>query len=206
MENTLSDVEKARLPDANQAGMLTALMTLSFPLVLGQPVLADVDRIVVSTDWATGSYSIAAQPDCPRNITAALTDADNSVKTGTVTITGEDVEGNTITETMTPDGIGGGKALVGTKMFAKITSVVIGATTGGLAGTDKLVVGVGTAIGIPWTLLHAAAIRHVYLAGVRIASPVVTVGPATSSVDVSAGTYDGAKVLLVYVQPARRSA
>jgi hypothetical protein len=166
-------------------------------------VIADVDRIVVSVDWANGTLGIAAQPDCPRNVTATLTDANNSV-TGLLTITGQDPDGQTVVETMQPDGAGGGKTLVGTKIFAKITSAVITNSAGAVTVDDVVVVGVGDKIGLPFDITAAADVRHVYLGGVRIASPTIVVGAQISTVDVSAGTYNGTKVLFALVQPTKR--
>jgi hypothetical protein len=132
-----------------------------------------------------------------------LTDASNSC-TGTITVTGEDCDGDAVVETMSPDGAGAGKTLTGTKIFAKVTSVAITLAAGGLAGTDVVVVGVGTKIGLPYDILTTAAVRHVFLGGTRIASPVVVAGASISTIDASAGTYNGTKAMVAYVQPTRR--
>ena len=202
MENTLNDTQLGYLPDAEQKAWLQMLEGGAMYLFMGQPIVATVDRIVASVDWADGTLVIAAQPDVPRNVTCTLTDANNSV-TGLLTITGKNVKGETITETMAPDGAGGGKTLTGTKIFASITSCVISGTAGALAGTDVLVIGVGTVIGLPFDILATAAVQHVYLGGVRIAAPVLTAGVNLSGIDVSAGTYNGTKVLMAVVQPNR---
>jgi len=203
MENTVSDVEKARLPGATENELIMLLGTAAFPMVLGQPVIADVDRIVTTVDWTVVALTIAAQPDCPRNITATLTDADNSV-TGLLTITGEDAQGRTVVETMAPNGAGGGKTLVGTKIFAKVVSAVITLATGATTD-DEVVIGVGDVIGIPIDLSWTVSVTHTYLGGTRIASPTLTAGVSTSGVNVSASTYNGTKVLLVFVKPTKRA-
>jgi hypothetical protein len=203
VEKTLSTEEAARLPDPDKSEFLNALYEGALSCFLGQPVIADIDRIVVTVDWADGTLSLAAQPDCPRNITIALTDADNSV-TGLITVIGEDPDGQAVVETMAPDGLGGGKTLTGSKVFAKVTSVVISNTGGAPTTDDEVVVGVGVKIGLPMNILAAADVRHVYLGGTRIASPNITTGASTSTVDASAGTYNGTKVLQAFVQPTRR--
>ena len=45
-----------------------------------------------------------------------------------------------------------------------------------------------------------ATVRHVYLGGVRIASPTTTTGVSLSGIDVSSGTYDGSKIMHAFLQ------
>jgi hypothetical protein len=52
MEKTISDAEMTRLPTFDEDELLAALLACSMAVYMGQPVLADVDRIVVSVDWA----------------------------------------------------------------------------------------------------------------------------------------------------------
>jgi len=167
------------------------------PCVLGQPVLADVDRVVDDQLFADGALVLAAQPDCPRNLTIALTDADNSCA-GTILVTGKDTLGRTVTETISPDGLGGGKTLTGTKIFASVTSVVV-SLAAGAGGGDLVNVGVGNKIGLPLDIAASAKVQDVYLGGTRIASPTIVTGTSISSVDVSAGTYDGSKLMIVWL-------
>jgi hypothetical protein len=70
-----------------------------------------------------------------------------------------------------------------------------------MSSTDVVIVGVGNKIGLPFDIAAATDVRHVYLGGTRVASPTVATGAQTSSVDVSGSTYNGAKVLLAFVQP-----
>lgn len=203
MESTLSAEERSRIPTPDEAEFLEDQLADPKSVFMGQPVVADVDRLVTTIDWADGAQVVAAQPDCPRNVTATLTDADNSV-TGLLTITGLDARGRTITETMQPLGDGNGKTLVGTKCFASITSIVISDTAGAAPG-DAIVVGVGNVIGLPFDLVHTAGVRHVYLGGVRQAAPVVTTGASTSGINASAGTYDGSAILWAIAHPTKRS-
>lgn len=195
MENTLSDVQK------NQLAQLKAMVE---PVFLGAPIALDIDRISVSADWADGARTIAAQPDCPRNITAALTDANNSITGGTLTIQGLDAQGRYVEETMTPDGAGGGKTLTGTKIFGYVTSAIITGTTGSIdGGVDVLVIGVGNVIGLPMDIAAVVEVKHVYLDGARIAAPdAIPYGVSISGIDINAATYDGAKIMHAFVQPS----
>jgi hypothetical protein len=176
----------------------TAVRQGSESVMLGAPIAADDDRVVTAVDWGDGSLTIAAQPDVPRNVTAVLVDANTSITAGVLTITGEDTAGRTIVETMTLPTL----TLTGTKLFAKIDSVVISGTAGSVdAGTDQLKVGVGNVIGTPSDLAASSEVLHVYLGGARQASPTVTTGVSLSGIDASAGTYDGSKLLLAIIKP-----
>jgi hypothetical protein len=180
--------------------ILTALQAggNSFFVALGAPVVADTDRVVESVQWGDGTLTIAAQPDVPRNVTATLTDADNSVS-GLLTINGTDIAGRVISETMAPNGAGGGKTLTGTKVFKTITSVVITGTAGAGAG-DNLVVGVGNVIGVPVDLADDAEVVASHLGGTLLVAPTVATGVSTSGIDASASTYNGSKVLDAIIQ------
>jgi len=197
MEDTLSLEEISRLPNLEIATYLAKVQRGIQSVFMGAPVLADVDRIVVSVDWADGALVIAAQPDVPRNVTATLTDADNSVS-GVLTIVGKDCRGRTITEVQTVV-LGVGKAFVGTKIFASITSITITGTSGATPSTDVVTVGVGDVIGTPMDLDADATVHHTYLGGTRIASPVLATGVSTSGINASAGTYNGAKMLQAFI-------
>lgn len=200
MERTINEtLEAPNIPTSREKVMLAAARSV----FMGAPVLADVDRIVTIVDWADGTLALAAQPDVPRNITVALTDINNSITGGTVTITGLDPQGRTVTETMTPDGAGAGKALTGTKIFASVTSVIIAGTTGvPAAGVDQITVGVGNVIGVPHDLARSAEVKHVYLAAVRIAAiDAIAVGESISGIDINSGTYDGSKLMWALIIP-----
>jgi len=168
-------------------------------LFLGAPILADVDRIVTSADWADGALSVAAQPDVPRNVTVNVTDANASITGGTCTIVGTDHLGRAVTEVMD---ITDGLTFTGTKIFASVTSATIADTAGSAAsGTDLITIGVGNVIGVPFDLTASTEVKHSYLGGTRLTATVTT-GISLSGVDASSGTYDGSKMLHVYVKPA----
>lgn len=162
---------------------------------MGQPVVADVDRIVTAIQIADGAQSIAAQPDTPRNLTAVLTDADDSV-TADVVITGLDPCGRVVTDTMSPDGAGGGKTLTTTNIYSTVTSVVVSNTAGSAAG-DNLEVGIGDVIGLPTDIQAAAAVLETRLGAVPVTPDAVAVGTSSSGVDANGATYDGSKVMEV---------
>lgn len=180
---------------------LSDVESLVLSAFLGNPIAASTNRIVASTDFASGTLTIAAQPDVPRNVTVSLTDANSSVTAGTVTITGKSVEGKTITEACTYAQARSG--FTGSRIFASVDSVVIASAAGGATGTDVVIVGVGSVIGLPSPIVKSAAIKHVYLGGTRIASPTIATGKLNSGVNVSSGTYNGTKALQVFYNPAQ---
>jgi hypothetical protein len=122
---------------------------------LGSPVVDDVDRIVTTVSMANGAYTLAAQPDVPRNITITHTAVSTVDTLGTITITGTDIGGAVITEVITPLN---GTIASGAKAFKTVISVV-GAGWAVVAGADSITVGVGGLIGLPHKLAVATCLR-----------------------------------------------
>lgn len=112
---------------------------------LGSPVVDDIDRIVTSANMKVGTYTIAAQPDVPRNITITHTAVGAADTLGTVTIAGTDRNGDAITEVITPLN---GTIASGAKAFKTVTSVTGAGWVIG-EGNDTIKVGVGGLIGLP---------------------------------------------------------
>lgn len=168
--------------------------------LLGAPVAADPDRVVTSVAWGDGMLTIAAQPDVPRNLTVNLADANDSITGGWLTITGLTPQGALVTEACTAAQAKAG--FVGAVIFAHITSILISETAGTVDSLNDLVtVGVGNVVGLPSPIDAKVAVKHVYLGGVRISSPVVTHGAHSSGVDASGGAYNGTKELAVFYAP-----
>lgn len=164
---------------------------------LGAPVVADVDRIVTSVDMKVGSYTVAAQPDVPRNITVTATAVGTADTMGTITVTGTNVFNQTITEVLTPVA---GSTVAGAKAFKTVTSVVgAGWVIDASEGTkDTVTVGVGSVIGLPFKILTGDCLLSIL--GTAIIVPTVAVGAVEScTVDASSGTYNGSKALYAIV-------
>lgn len=193
-EQTLSDAQVARLDRVIQGVS---------QLFLGQPIDADNDRIVTAVQIADGAQIIAAQPDVPRNVTATLTDADDSVS-GLLTIYGKDPQGRPVVETMAPDGAGGGKTLTGTKIFAQVDAAICSSISGSAVG-DNLIIGVGDLIGLPNDINEEEEVLHVYLGGAKITADAIAIGESTSGIDANGSTYDGSKLMFAIVQSAAQA-
>lgn len=164
---------------------------------LGAPVLADVDRIVISADMIVGAYALAAQPDVPRNITVTHTTVETGTDTlGTITIVGTDAFGETITEVITPTA---DSTVSGALAFATVVSAT-GAGWAITGGNDTITIGVGTVLGLPLIVESASQIL-LGTVGASVVVPTVVVDAAISecTVDLSSGTYDGTKKALVFV-------
>jgi hypothetical protein len=170
---------------------------------LGAPEIASVDAVVASANMQVGTYTVAASPDVPRNITVTRTVVDTADTPGTITIDGTNYDDAVIQEVIT---VGAhGVTVAGVKAFKTVTAVTgAGWVIDGVEGTpDTITVGYGNELGLPVSI---AATTQAMLAilDATITAHNPTVGdPATveeSTIDLSAGTYDGSKAVLVFVK------
>ena len=170
---------------------------------LGAPGLASADAVVVSEAAAEDkNYTLTGSPytpDIPRNITITRTVVDAEDTIGDITVSGTNYNDEVITEEFVVGG--NGVTVLGNKAFKTVTSVVGSTYTQGGAGSDTIEVGIGNKIGCAVGTNVAANIMLGIL-GVTIIdhNPAVggTVAVETTTVDMSAGTYDGAKSVLVF--------
>jgi hypothetical protein len=165
---------------------------------LGAPILADVDYIVESTNMKVGAYTIAHQPDVPRCITCTRTVVGDADTPGTLVIVGTNWDGQIITETLT---VGAhGVLVVGAKAFKTVTSVT-GAGWVIATNNDTITVGVGAVLGLPY-IPDAAADILLGILGTTITAhtPVAAGTLEGSTIDMSAGTYDGSKHAFVFLR------
>lgn len=85
------------------------------------------------------------QPDVPRNVVINFTDGDTSIDAFDLTVAGTAPDGSAVTENFT---FAGGLDQVGSKIFAKVTSVTLNSINGNGAA-DTLDLGYGAKIGVP---------------------------------------------------------
>jgi hypothetical protein len=174
---------------------------------LGAPALASANRIVTSVAMKVGAYTIAnasSADGLPRNVTCTRAVVATGADTpGTILVTGTDVDGRVISESLIP---GADTILVsGTKAFKTVTSVV-GAGWVIAGGNDTIVVGFGTLVGLPRKAIRgalpvAADIVATLLNRAIVAATIAFGGtPQTTTVDASAATYDGTKRLVLLVR------
>jgi hypothetical protein len=174
---------RARTAQTDVKGIETSLYSV-VKYSAGSPGAADDDYYVASVNMKVGAYTLAHTAPVgggARNVTVTHTAVDAADTLGTITVTGTDLSGAVITETITPTS-GGVKQ--GTKAFATITSIVgAGWVIGG--GNDTIKVGFGDLIGLPDKLI-GDTVLFCTLAGVREAAAAVTF----SSTVLSANTVD----------------
>jgi hypothetical protein len=165
----------------------TIVIPVAYGFDLDTPtIVADDDRIVTVVNLAgTGTYTIAAQPDVPRNLTVTVVDTGPSITTGILTATGTDVNGDVATETF--DLTGPTLTFTGAKIFASVTGFSsTGVATLGGAGDETLKVGVGAVI---------APIFCSYTGPHRGPKQIVTSGSSTTVTGLaSADAFDGVAV------------
>lgn len=158
---------------------------------LGAPDALDADGVFTSVSQAAGSITLdgaltsggVATFDVPRNIVIDSGGAD----TATLTFTGTDVYGNTMTEAIT---LNGTTAVAGKKAFKTVTACANDATisNGAFAGTGDVI---GLPVAIPSTGVVLAELEDgaAASAGTVVAADV-TAGGATATTGDVRGTYD----------------
>lgn len=170
-----------------------------YSLTADEAATADTDYFVEPANMKVGAYTLVetAMPgNCARNVTVTHTvDSGGKVADtlGTIEVTGTDLAGNVITETITPTS-GGTKD--GAKAFRTVTKIegkdwVISAPT----DEDTIEVGFGDLIGLP-SLLEANTVLLATLGGTReTKAPVVTSSTtvlASNTVDLHSALNDSA--------------
>lgn len=171
---------------------------------LKRPVVADNTSVLAATATSTSSTTITTgitTPDVPRNLVVKPGGTAGDVATGTVVITGKNVEGATISETFntTADTV---TAIVGNKAFARVSSIVVSAQDGTGATFS---VGVGSKLGIGMRNMSSMPIKLLArsAAGVETLEDAAASAFSTSAVESNTvtptTTMDGAVGFRVYV-------
>ncbi len=101
---------------------------------------ADPNLIVTTTDMKVGTYTIAAQPTGSHVVTVTNTVVSAADTMGTITILGEDSDGNVISEVIIPVA---DTLVAGVLGFAVITSVTGAGWIIETTNNDTIVVGIG---------------------------------------------------------------
>lgn len=150
------------------------------------PIAVSATRLktgqATSASVTTTVSSFSAQPDFARKITCTPGGTTGDVPAGDVTITGTNIRGETITDTIT---FAANASTVGTsaKAFLTVTSVVFPIQDGASATYD---IGVNDALGLDRCMSEAAVI-DAYIDGVREGTAATVTFDAT---DVSKNTVD----------------
>lgn len=173
------------------------------PLLLGAPAAADNDAVHAAiTGSATAAVVVTTDitnPDIPRNLVVTPGGTTADVAAGDVTIEGTDYRDQPISEAFTFEADATG-AVTGAKAFKTVTKIAIPIQDGAAA---TFIVGTGNELGLPIECDAAADIPMAIL-GTTITAHNPTVStPATvagTTIDMSAGTYNGSKVAIAFVK------
>ncbi len=164
----------------------------------GQPVVADVNRILESVVMAVGAYTLdntTPAGGIALNVTVTVTQDTEDDTEGTLDIVGTDIDDQVLLETITPVI---GSTIQGTRAFKTITSATsVGWIDGGTP--DTIEIGFGELIGLPDYMVHDRVL-FAMLNNVREGThPTVTSSTtvlALNTVDLS--TALGGTVVVIY--------
>jgi hypothetical protein len=165
-------------------------------VVLGTPAAAAANGLVTSTNMTNAAYTLAAPVTnaVARNITATTSTVNGADVVGSLVITGTDITGATLTETvaLATNGIA-----YGTKAFKVVSALT---STGHTAtGTnDTVVIGTGVKLGLPVPLPTGTVSVLTTVAGVPATTTATAGAIPVSTVDASAGTYNGSNEVVAY--------
>lgn len=172
-----------------------------------------IDATFLASAGTAGTASSVAMviknrlPDTPRNINFALAGSATGMA-GTLIVNGKDQFGNVIQETLGFGSADNGGTVVGTKVFAQITSGTLNYGTAIGSGTPAigLVPGTGCLIGLPVKLLGTTDVVHL---GMSAGTGPITYGGGTIAAFVNvpmsairpAAALNGTSSLNVWIVP-----
>lgn len=163
---------------------------------LGAPAVQDTDTVLASTALTDEAQTITeniTDPDICRGVCITGTEAGQDKD---VVINGTNYYGESISETITSSG---SSTVYGTKAFKTITSIVLPAYNN--LG-DDIAVGYGKILGLPYMLTDADKVVLALL-NKAVVAPTITVDAdevEKNTVDISSGTYNGTKEVVVLLQ------
>jgi len=117
-----------------------------------EAIVADIDSLKVATAVSADSTVTlvpTAQPVCARNITLTADGTAGSIKAVAAIVTGKNIDGETITETMPAFTVDTAGSVTGSKAFASVDKVDVPAMDG--AGVT-VSIGHGEKLGLPYLL------------------------------------------------------
>lgn len=171
---------------------------------LGSPVVADVDAVLAAVEDNGAPQAIVediTNPPQPRNITATTDGKAEDVKAIQVKVTGTNVAGEVITETLPPFTVNTKGTVVGSKAFATVTKVEIPAHDGEEATTS---IGFGEKLGLGVKLSRNSVLRAFLGGALEATAPTVAVSASaleSNTVDLNSAL-NGTEVLVDYYQTA----
>jgi hypothetical protein len=146
--------------------------------------------IVNTVNLTNVAFTVAAQPDVPRNMVVTVVDTTGSIVAGTLTIVGTDVNGQGVSEAI--DCSAGAGTYTGNVPFARVGSVTAsGFTVLGGAGDETIAVGSGGKLGLPTMI--GGTLNSVYKSCVGGVDEAVGTVSTTYSTIIPTSTPDNSK-------------
>lgn len=207
----LTTIQKTQLNNMNRAAQNSTLGTrldaleyggLSFTPSVGTVSPVSIISYTTTPAIGTATYVHAAitltdaiqtvttgitNPDFPRIATVKGNDANVS---GNVVLTGTDIAGTSITDTIALNGV---SEVLGVKAFKTITSIQVPVYD--TAGTETVSVGVGNKIGFPISIPQTTLVLVKNFDGSTDAGTITASTTVAGSIYALAGTLNGSKVL-----------
>jgi hypothetical protein len=161
--------------------------------------VADVDRFVLSTHMVNGTYGAPANSGTmptvgARHVTLTRTFDGDADTPGTVTVTGTDMAGQVISETLTPSAVDA-TLVTGTKWFRTVTAVSGAAWAidgGGVPANDTITVGCDAShvVAVGAGVLKSIVINTTAAGAVTIADATGTIAVLPANATVGHYVYD----------------
>jgi hypothetical protein len=127
------------------------------------PIAAATTTLLAATASSAGlNQAVTTQPDVARNITATTTGTGGNVLAVQVVVTGTDLSGAVITETLPAFSAGSLTTVTGSKAFATVTNITVPAT----GASTNVAIGTGSKLGLHHRLPHNSVV-FAFLSNVR---------------------------------------
>lgn len=169
---------------------------------LGAVAVASATAVHAAITGGLAALEVTADitnPDFPRSLTITPGGTTADVAACSIVIEGTDYDGNVIQESFA-FAANATAATVGAKAFKTVTKISIPIQDGEAA---TFAVGIGNKIGLPFAMDAASEIMLGILGTTITAHNPVVTSPVTlagSTIDMSAGTYNGTKVAMVFLK------
>lgn len=172
------------------AGTLTPMVAVKYRTTPALGTATYVHAAVTLGAAAQDVTTAITNPDFPRIVTVK---GNASGITGDVVITGTDINGNAITDTIA---LSGASEVLGVKAFKTVTNINLPAKTNGSG--DTVSIGVGNKIGFPVAIPNASLCFAKSFNGSVDSSTITASATVAGSLAAVAGTFDGTKAYELY--------
>lgn len=181
----LDTIEYGTMTASPSAGTVTPCTIIKYVTTPAVGTATYVHAAIALTDATQTVTTGITNPDFPRIVTVK---GNASGITGNVVITGTDINGGAVTDTIA---LSGASEVLGTKAFKTVTSIALPVEVH--AGTDTVSVGVGNKIGFPSAIPNTSLVLAKSFDGSVDSSTITAGATAQASLAAVAGTFNGTK-------------